>query len=65
MELIGEAGAEARLMGQGAYFSKVKGLIIELWAGCTLETKSMEKEKRDLTKMGVKLMNEIDSGRKR
>lgn len=64
MELTVEAGAEVRLMVQGAYCSKVKGLIIELGPGCTLETKSMEEEKRDLTKIGVKLVNEIDSGRR-
>lgn len=64
MELIGKAGAEVKLMGQGAYWSKVKGLILELWTEHTLETKSMEEEKRDLTIIGVELVNEVDSGRK-
>lgn len=64
MELRGEAGAEIRLMVQGAYCNKVKGLILELWTGCTLETKSVEEEKRDLTKIGVKLVSEIDSGKR-
>lgn len=64
MELTVEAGAEVRLMVQGAYCRKVKGLTIELGPGCTLEIRSMEEEKRDLTKIGVKLVNEIDSGRR-